>query len=97
MGVECKERIILTEQPYKFNAVENEWITLKDGTKLSSRIWFPETDEPLPAILEYIPYRKTDGTRMRDEPMHGYFAGHGYVVVRVDMRGTGESERYRRI
>lgn len=92
MGVECKERIILTEQPYKFNAVENEWITLKDGTKLSSRIWFPETDEPLPAILEYIPYRKTDGTRMRDEPMHGYFAGHGYVVVRVDMRGTGESD-----
>ncbi|MDQ7861174.1 CocE/NonD family hydrolase [Peribacillus frigoritolerans] len=43
----------------------------------------------VPAILEYIPYRKTDGTRARDEPMHGYFAGHGYAVVRVDMRGSG--------
>lgn len=92
MSVELKEKVILTEQPYKFRTEENVWITLKDGTKLSTRIWFPETDEPLPAILEYIPYRKTDGTRMRDEPMHGYFAGHGYVSVRVDMRGTGESD-----
>ncbi len=38
--------------------IENIWITLKDGTRLSSRIWFPQTDEKLPAILEYIPYRK---------------------------------------
>ena len=74
--------------------MENQWITLSDGTNLSSRIWLPEgvNEKPLPAILEYIPYRKTDGTRARDEPMHGYFSGNGYVVVRVDMRGTGESD-----
>ena len=54
----------------------------------------PETanDEPVPAILEYIPYCKRDGTAARDEAMHPYFAGHGYAAVRVDMRGSGESE-----
>lgn len=44
-----------------------------------------------PAILEYIPYRRRDGTRARDEPMHGFFSGHGYACIRVDMRGSGES------
>jgi putative CocE/NonD family hydrolase len=47
---------------------------------------------PVPAILEYIPYRKRDGTLPRDEMMHPYFAGHGYAAVRVDMRGCGDSE-----
>ena len=94
MTVECKPKQIITDLPYKVNVVENQWITLSDGTKLSARIWYPEVEEgtKLPAILEYIPYRKNDGTRARDEPMHGYLSGHGYVDVRVDMRGTGESD-----
>ncbi|HIA7121859.1 CocE/NonD family hydrolase [Campylobacter lari] len=76
----------------KVKVIENEWIILKDGTKLSSRIWLPQVKEKVPAILEYIPYRKNDGTRGRDEPMHGYFSGNGYAVVRVDIRGSGESD-----
>jgi len=94
MTVECKEKQIITDLPYKVNVAENQWITMSDGTKLSARIWYPEVEEDkkLPAILEYIPYRKNDGTRGRDEPMHGYLSGHGYVDVRVDMRGTGESD-----
>jgi putative CocE/NonD family hydrolase len=28
----------------------------------------------------------------RDHLTHPYFAGHGYAGVRVDMRGTGDSE-----
>ena len=47
---------------------------------------------PVPAILEYIPYRKRDFMRRRDESLHGYFAANGYVAVRVDMRGSGESD-----
>src|SRR5262249_21495283 len=47
---------------------------------------------PVPAILEYIPYRKNDGTATRDALMHPYFAGHGYAAVRVDMRGSGDSD-----
>lgn len=92
--VEVKSKRILqkTDFLYDWEVIENEWITLLDGVRLSSRIWRPKTKERLPAILEYIPYRKRDGMRGRDEPMHGYFAGNGYVVVRVDMRGTGESD-----
>ena len=74
--------------------VENEWIPLRDGTRLAARIWLPADAEarPVPAILEYLPYRKRDFTRTRDEPMHHYFAGHGYASVRVDVRGSGDSE-----
>lgn len=73
---------------------ENIWIPLADGTRLAARLWLPEGAEtaPAPAVLEYIPYRKRDGTRGRDEPMHGWFAGQGYAAIRVDMRGTGESD-----
>ena len=67
---------------------------MRDGCRLAARIWLPEDAEtsPVPAILEYIPYRKRDLTRSRDEPMHYYFAGHGYAAVRVDLRGSGESD-----
>ena len=70
---------------------EHFFIPLADGCRLAARAWFPDAARA-PAILEYIPYRKRDGTRSRDEPMHGYFAAHGYVAVRVDMRGSGESD-----
>ncbi|MEO9337664.1 CocE/NonD family hydrolase [Mesorhizobium sp. SB112] len=73
---------------------ENIWIEMSDGCRLAARLWLPDDAEqnPVPAILEYIPYRKRDGTRTRDEPMHGYFASKGYAAIRVDMRGSGESD-----
>ena len=73
---------------------EHLWITLSDGCRLGARLWLPELKPgvKVPAILEYIPYRKRDGTRVRDDPIHGYFAQHGYAAVRVDMRGSGESD-----
>lgn len=69
-------------------------IVLRDGCRLSARIWMPEDagDDPVPAVLEYIPYRKRDGTLPRDELMHPYVAGHGYACLRVDMRGNGDSD-----
>jgi predicted acyl esterase len=74
--------------------IENVFIPLKDGTRLAARIWLPADAEsrPVPAILEYLPYRKRDGTPERDQLMHPYFAAHGYAAVRVDIRGTGESD-----
>ena len=68
-------------------------ITLSDGTRLSARIWRPVDagDAPVPAILEHLPYRKRDGTCARDALTHPYFAQRGYVCLRVDMRGNGDS------
>ncbi|WP_170413234.1 CocE/NonD family hydrolase [Ruegeria arenilitoris] len=71
--------------------IENTWITLADGRRLAARIWLPETD-PAPAILEYLPYRKRDGTAPRDETTHTVFAEAGYACIRVDIAGTGDSE-----
>ncbi len=92
MKTKWKEKEIVTKFSYEFEAIENIWIPMSDGTRLAARLWMPKCEKKVPAILEYIPYRKNDGTRMRDEPMHGFFAGNGYAVVRVDMRGSGESD-----
>ena len=69
-------------------------ITLPDGTRLSARVWIPSNaqSQPVPAILEYLPYRKSDGTAARDQIMHPYFAERGYACLRVDARGCGDSE-----
>ena len=93
--VEAKPKKVLEKKdfPYDWDVIENTWITLPDGCRLSSRIWHPKTDKPLPTVFETQPYRKRDGMRGRDEPMYGYFAGMGYNVVRVDMRGAGESDQ----
>ncbi|MCK0744244.1 CocE/NonD family hydrolase [Chromohalobacter nigrandesensis] len=73
---------------------EEDWITLADGCRLAVRIWRPvdAEREPVPAILEYLPYRKRDLTAMRDAQSHAYWAGHGYAGIRVDIRGSGESD-----
>src|SRR5207249_10796947 len=85
---------IINRFPHAVRMIENCWIPMSDGCRLAARIWLPADAEttPVPAILEYIPYRKRDFTRARDEPMHHYFAGHGYVAVRVDLRGSGDSD-----
>lgn len=71
----------------------DEWIVLTDGTRLFARIVLPADPAtlPVPALLEFLPYRITDGTRLRDERHHPYFAAAGYAAVRVDMRGSGNS------
>lgn len=71
---------------------ENVWIPMADGTRLAARIWRPDEESPVPAILEYLPYRKRYGTVARDTLTHPYMVAHGYAGVRVDIRGSGESD-----
>ncbi|UGT59806.1 CocE/NonD family hydrolase [Nocardia asteroides] len=82
----------VAEFPYRVEEIENVFVPMRDGARLAARIWRPVTDEPLPAVFEYIPYRKRDLTRARDALNHPYLAGHGYVAVRVDLRGSGDSD-----
>ncbi|MCX7564765.1 CocE/NonD family hydrolase [Sulfitobacter sp. F26169L] len=77
----------LTEDP-------DHIIVLSDGTRLSTRLWRPvdADSDPVPLILEFLPYRKRDGTCARDALTHPYFAQRGYACARVDSRGNGDSE-----
>ncbi len=74
--------------------IDPAWIPLADGTRLCARIWLPQDAEqrPVPAILEYLPYRKDDVTAADDALTHPYFAARGYAAVRVDIRGSGDSD-----
>ncbi|NOD47732.1 MULTISPECIES: CocE/NonD family hydrolase [unclassified Ruegeria] len=81
-----------TEHPFDITEIDHLWIRMPDGVRLAARLWRPVTQRPVPAILEYIPYRKTDMVRARDERNHPFFAAHGYACIRVDMRGSGDSE-----
>ena len=80
----------VTDFPRKVKEIENLWIPMSDGVRLAARMWIPEDAEekPVPAIVEYLPYRKRDGTIMRDALTHPYFAGHGYAAIRVDLRSA---------
>ncbi|MEV6326317.1 CocE/NonD family hydrolase [Streptomyces sp. NPDC051909] len=82
---------IRTDFPYETRH-EDVRIPLPDGTRLYARVWRPVTDEPVPALLEYLPHRLTDATAPRDRQRHPWYAGHGYASVRVDVRGHGNSE-----
>ena len=82
------------EQPIAVTEIEHFEIAMTDGCHLAARIWMPESAnaDPVPAIFEYIPYRKNDKTLGRDFARAPYMAARGYAYVRVDLRGTGDSE-----
>lgn len=85
---------IITDVSDRVRTVELQRIPMADGRRLAARLWLPRDAEtnPVPAILEYIPYRRRDGTRVRDEESHAWVAAQGYVCARVDITGTGDSE-----
>jgi putative CocE/NonD family hydrolase len=70
------------------------WIPLPDGTQLAARLFMPKGAQstPVPAVIEYLPYRRRDATALRDDAVYPAFADMGLAGVRVDLRGTGDSE-----
>ncbi|WP_125609992.1 CocE/NonD family hydrolase [Specibacter cremeus] len=85
---------ITADFPRTVTVMEHVLIPMSDGTRLAATIWLPDdaTDNPVPVLLEYLPYRRGDWTAPRDAQRHPWYAGHGYASVRVDMRGAGDSE-----
>ena len=81
-----------SDPAFDVEIVENLCVPLPDGTRLAAKLWLPKGAGRVPAILEYLPYRKREGTRDRDNRMHHYLAAQGYACLRLDIRGTGDSE-----
>ncbi|MBE0461802.1 MAG: CocE/NonD family hydrolase, partial [Candidatus Aminicenantes bacterium] len=79
---------------YEFE-IKRDWLTMSDGVRLSVTYFKPivrEKDERFPVLFEFLPYRKDDLFYLRDYPIYSYFARRGYVMAKVDIRGTGSSE-----
>ena len=91
---EAEGLVVRQSFPHRIRVIDHQWIPLSDGVRLAARIWLPHDAErnPVPAIIEYIPYRHRDFTLPRDEMIHPWFAGHGYAAIRLDIRGSGNSE-----
>lgn len=87
-------RAIVRDTRRQVEHIELEWIPLSDGRRLAARLTLPlgARAKPVPAILEYIPYRRRDGTRARDQETMFWFSANGYAYVRVDIAGTGDSD-----
>ncbi len=75
-----------------FRVVEHIWLPMRDGVRLSARLWIPHGRGRSPVVLEYIPYRKRDLYRQHDDLWGAQLAKHGIAYARVDVRGTGDSE-----
>lgn len=88
----CTAPAFSTEPKVK---IRDTFLTMKDGIKLSATIYEPsniDKNVKLPVLLELLPYRKDDSFYARDYPLHTYFAEHGFISVKVDIRGTGSSQ-----
>ncbi|MBI3548418.1 MAG: CocE/NonD family hydrolase [Elusimicrobia bacterium] len=76
-------------------ATERAWLTMPDGVRLSVTYYKPTPMEPgrrFPVLFEFLPYRKDDMFLARDWELFAYFVRRGYVIAKVDVRGTGSSE-----
>lgn len=74
--------------------IEEVRIPMPDGVRLAADLHKPHgaaEGSRFPVLLEYLPYRKTEA-RSGSYAMYSYFVERGYVVARVDIRGTGNSE-----
>lgn len=82
------------------------FVEARDGARICVDVLRPDTDEPVPVIVCMSPYGK-DAKWLDSYPDHGieisewavwetpdpgFWAPHGYAIVRADSRGIGKSE-----
>jgi putative CocE/NonD family hydrolase len=79
------------ETPYPIRRERNVRIPMPDGVTLAADLFRPDVPGRFPVVMEYLPYRKND-TNWQGYYGHRYLAERGYVAVRLDVRGTGDSE-----
>lgn len=91
---QSKVQVEATPPTYEFT-IESDWLTMKDGVRLSVTFFKPSpryAGEKFPVLFEFLPYRKDDSFYRRDYPLYSYFVRHGFIMAKVDIRGTGSSE-----
>jgi predicted acyl esterase len=84
----------LPEVTHEGVEIKEVWIPMPDGVRLAASLFMPanrEGTDAFPVLLEYLPYRKDESRKSRFA-LFSYFVARGYIVARVDIRGTGTSE-----
>lgn len=99
-----------SERKYDGYDRESRYVAVRDGTRLAVDIFYPtkqgkRAQEKLPALFHITHYGRAkileDGslatiTRIEDKNSQGRFLlEHGYVIVSVDIRGSGASFGHR--
>jgi putative CocE/NonD family hydrolase len=75
--------------------IEDGWLKMRDGVRLAATYYSPVPRSPgerFPVLFEFLPYRKDDGGYIGIYSLYTYFVRRGYILARVDIRGTGSSE-----
>lgn len=94
IAAEAGEAAVATDYPYEIRILDDLRIPLSDGRNLSARMWIPVDAEaiPVPAVIEYAPFRHRDFSYPRDAVIHPWFAGHGYASIRLEPSGAMDSD-----
>lgn len=95
MDANTQEQEQRVSQPRYEMRAEKIQIPMSDGVHLAATLYRPygaAATDHFPALLEFLPYRKDDGTILGDLTRYEYFVRRGYVGARVDVRGTGASQ-----
>src|SRR5215472_254084 len=73
--------------------VRQQMIPMPDGIELAATLYLPAdgSASQVPALFEFLPYRKDDAMLARDFELYAYMTVRGYAGARVDIRGTGRS------
>ncbi len=68
----------------------------KPRIRLAGHFWYnadtAQAGTRCPAIVEFNPYRRRDGTMIGDAKMYPWFAYNDYLCFRIDLPGSGDSE-----
>ena len=75
------------------------YVPVDDSTKLAIDVHFPDNykNEKLPVLVAFTRYWRSSLNRKTGEPnppldrLDSYFSQNGYVIVKVDVRGSGAS------
>ncbi|OYW43209.1 MAG: hypothetical protein B7Z38_02215 [Rhodobacterales bacterium 12-64-8] len=80
--------------PGAFRVVEHQPIEVRDGVRLSARLWLPEGAARAPAVLECVPYRKRDLYRGADDLWGPQLAAAGIAFVRLEQWRGGHARHF---
>ncbi|MGB9457847.1 MAG: CocE/NonD family hydrolase [Bryobacteraceae bacterium] len=79
---------LLSQRKYELKAEAGVKVGMRDGVKLSTDLYLPQTEGKVPVILIRTPYKKE-----MLEVQGSYYARRGYVVAVQDCRGRFGSEQ----